>query len=97
MYKEPLFFQPVLQERIWGGESLKGFNYDLPSQKTGECWGISAHLNGPSIVKSGKYKDLTLKQLWDKHRELFGNYQGDQFPLLTKILDAKRFICTSTP
>ncbi|PEN03978.1 mannose-6-phosphate isomerase, class I [Bacillus wiedmannii] len=90
MYKEPLFFQPVLQERIWGGESLKGFNYDLPSQTTGECWGISAHLNGLSIVKSGKYKDLTLKQLWDEHRELFGNYQGDQFPLLTKILDAKK-------
>lgn len=90
MYKEPLFFQPVLQERIWGGESLKGFNYDLPSQTTGECWGISAHLNGPSIVKSGKYKGLTLKELWDKHRELFGNYQTEKFPLLTKILDAKK-------
>ncbi|MEH7059736.1 mannose-6-phosphate isomerase, class I [Bacillus wiedmannii] len=90
MYKEPLFFQPVLQERIWGGESLKGFNYDLPSQTTGECWGISAHLNGTSIVKSGKYKGLTLKQLWDEHRVLFGNYQVEQFPLLTKILDAKK-------
>ncbi|PFH74656.1 mannose-6-phosphate isomerase, class I [Bacillus thuringiensis] len=90
MYKEPILFQPVLQERIWGGESLKGFNYDLPSQKTGECWGISAHLNGPSIVKSGKYKGLTLKQLWDEHRVLFGNYQANQFPLLTKILDAKK-------
>lgn len=90
MYKEPLFFQPVLQERIWGGESLKGFNYDLPSQTTGECWGISAHLNGPSIVKSGKYKGLTLKQLWDEYRILFGNYKAEQFPLLTKILDAKK-------
>ncbi|MGH0508183.1 mannose-6-phosphate isomerase, class I [Bacillus paranthracis] len=90
MYREPLFFQPVLQERIWGGEALKGFNYDLPSQTTGECWGISAHFNGPSIVKSGKYRGLTLKQLWDKHRELFGNYKAEQFPLLTKILDAKK-------
>ncbi|MED2185291.1 mannose-6-phosphate isomerase, class I [Bacillus wiedmannii] len=90
MYKEPLFFQPVLQERIWGGESLKEFNYELPSQTTGECWGISAHLNGPSIVRGGKYKGLTLKQLWDEHRALFGNYQAEQFPLLTKILDAKK-------
>ncbi|MFJ8416018.1 mannose-6-phosphate isomerase, class I [Bacillus paramycoides] len=90
MYKEPLFFQAVLQERIWGGESLKGFNYDLPSKTTGECWGVSAHSNGPSIVKSGKYKGLTLKQLWDEHRTLFGNYQAEQFPLLTKILDAKK-------
>ncbi|MDR4939565.1 mannose-6-phosphate isomerase, class I [Bacillus wiedmannii] len=90
MYKEPLFFQPVLQERIWGGESLNEFNYDLSSKTTGECWGISAHLNGPSIVKSGKYKGLTLKQLWDEYRILFGNYKSEQFPLLTKILDAKK-------
>lgn len=89
MCKEPLFFQPVLQERIWGGESLKQFNYDLPSQTTGECWGISAHLNGPSFVKSGKYKGMSLKKLWDEHRELFGKYQSNNFPLLTKILDAK--------
>jgi len=90
LYKEPLFFQPVLQERIWGGESLKEFDYDLPSQTVGECWGISAHLNGPSIVMGGKYKGLTLKQLWDEHRTLFGDHQAERFPLLTKILDAKK-------
>ncbi len=73
-----------------GGESLKEFDYDLPSQTVGECWGISAHLNGPSIVMGGKYKGLTLKQLWDEHRTLFGDHQAERFPLLTKILDAKK-------
>ena len=90
------YFSTSITGADLGGESLKEFNYELPSQTTGECWGISAHLNGPSIVKGGKYKGLTLKQLWDEHRALFGNYQAEQFPLLTKILDAKRLICTST-
>lgn len=87
--KNHYFFNQYYSSEL-GEESLKGFNYDLPSQATGECWGISAHKNGPSIVKSGKYKGLTLKQLWDEHRGLFENYQAEQFPLLTKILDTKK-------
>ena len=31
-----------------------------------------------------------MRQLWDEHRALFGNYQAEKFPLLTKILDAKK-------
>ncbi|MGG2063460.1 mannose-6-phosphate isomerase, class I [Bacillus sp. S14(2024)] len=86
--KSPLFLQPVLQERIWGGTSLEQFNYELSSEFTGECWGISAHPNGLSVVKDGIYKGATLEQLWNEHRHLFGNYSSTQFPLLTKILDA---------
>ncbi|UOF92738.1 mannose-6-phosphate isomerase, class I [Fodinisporobacter ferrooxydans] len=85
----PIFFIPVFQERIWGGTHLREvFGYEIPSETTGECWAISAHPNGQSIVKDGIYKGLTLGELWDKHRELFGNAKGDVFPLLTKILDA---------
>ena len=32
---------------------------------------------------------MTLSQLWDEHPELFGNIEGDRFPLLIKIIDAK--------
>ncbi|MGM9929471.1 MAG: mannose-6-phosphate isomerase, class I [Bacillus sp. (in: firmicutes)] len=86
---EPLFLQPVFQERIWGGKALRDeFGYDIPSERTGECWAISAHPNGPSIVKNGPYAGKTLDQLWKEHRELFGNEDGEVFPLLTKILDA---------
>lgn len=90
LYKQPLFLEPVLQERIWGGESLKGFGYELSSNLTGECWGISAHTNGPSVVKSGLYKGMTIEQLWNQFRKLFGSYNGEKFPLLTKILDANK-------
>ncbi|WP_342044841.1 mannose-6-phosphate isomerase, class I [Bacillus sp. OTU530] len=88
--QSPVFLQPVLQERIWGGKELEAFGYELPSKSTGECWGISAHPNGQSIIRSGKYKGKTLEELWQNNRELFGNHQSDKFPLLTKILDANQ-------
>ena len=87
--KQPLFLQPIYQKRIWGGTALKDcFKYDIPSNQTGECWAISAHPNGPSIVKNGPLAGRTLEQLWNEYCELFGNQGGKVFPLLTKILDA---------
>lgn len=89
MNQEILFLEPVFQERIWGGTALKDvFGYHIPSDKTGECWAISAHPNGMGIIKNGQYQGKSLKELWDDHRELFGGVEGKQFPLLTKILDA---------
>ncbi|TCP25998.1 mannose-6-phosphate isomerase type 1 [Scopulibacillus darangshiensis] len=89
MYKEPMFLAPVFKDRIWGGTKLRDvFNYKIPTETTGECWGISAHPNGPSMIKNGKLKGMTLDKAWRKHRDLFGNYDTEEFPLLTKILDA---------
>ncbi|ULT56686.1 mannose-6-phosphate isomerase, class I [Neobacillus drentensis] len=86
---EPLFLQPVFKERIWGGTALQEvFGYDIPNENTGECWAISAHPNGPSMVDNGPYKGMTLDHLWNEHPELFGKPKGKVFPLLTKILDA---------
>ncbi|EIT83911.1 mannose-6-phosphate isomerase [Fictibacillus macauensis ZFHKF-1] len=90
MYGEPLFLQPVFKDRIWGGTKLKDvFGYDIPSHTTGECWGISAHPNGPSTILNGPLQGMTLDQAWQKHRGLFGGQSGEDFPLLIKILDAK--------
>jgi mannose-6-phosphate isomerase len=89
MQQEPIFLEPVFKERIWGGTALQTkFNYRVPSDKTGECWAISAHPHGQSVVRTGEFAGLTLGELWKNHRELFGHAQGDAFPLLTKILDA---------
>lgn len=87
--KEALFLNPVFQDRIWGGTKLHDyFGYDIPSNTTGEDWAISAHPNGPSIIKNGEYKGKTLAELWQEKPELFGNPKEAVFPLLTKILDA---------
>lgn len=86
---QPLFLKPVFKERIWGGSALHDeFVYEIPSDQTGECWAISAHPNGPSIIENGPYAGISLDRLWSKHPELFGNPKEEVFPLLTKILDA---------
>lgn len=84
-----LFLEPVFKERIWGGQKLNTrFGYQLPFDKTGECWAISAHPNGSSIIKNGRFKGRTLQDLYEKDRELFNHIASPRFPLLTKILDA---------
>ena len=85
-----IFLSPDFKERIWGGNKLNTkFGYDIPSENTGECWAIAGHPNGSSTVRLGEYKGMTLGELWDEHRDLFGNMSGDRFPLMVKIIDAK--------
>lgn len=81
---------PVFKEKIWGGRKLETeFGYEIPAGPVGECWAISAHPAGDDEIASGEYAGRTLSWLWDEHRELFGNCEGDRFPLLIKIIDAK--------
>ncbi|MFD2750706.1 mannose-6-phosphate isomerase, class I [Virgibacillus siamensis] len=91
MYNEPIFLQPVLQERIWGGSKLKtDYNYDIPSNQTGEAWVISAHPNGPSVIENGPLQGQTLADAWNEHGELFNKAADnlEAYPLLVKLLDA---------
>ncbi|MGN7296006.1 mannose-6-phosphate isomerase, class I [Ferdinandcohnia sp. SAFN-114] len=86
---EPLLLKPIFKERIWGGTALQTeYGYEIPFQNTGECWAISAHSNGQSVVENGPFKGMTLDKLWQEHPDLFGNPESVVFPLLTKILDA---------
>ncbi|PXV96166.1 mannose-6-phosphate isomerase type 1 [Lachnotalea glycerini] len=87
---EIIFIQPIFKENIWGGDKLRTeYGYPIPSDTTGECWAVSAHENGDCKVANGKYKGRTLTDLWKNQQELFGNLNGDKFPLLVKIIDAK--------
>ncbi|MUK87694.1 mannose-6-phosphate isomerase, class I [Ornithinibacillus sp. L9] len=91
MYNEPVFLEPVLQERIWGGKKLRTeFNYSIPSDQTGEAWVISAHPNGPSKIKNGFLAGKTLEDAWQEYGELFNKNteNNEAYPLLVKILDA---------
>lgn len=86
----PLVLKPVFKERIWGGRNLEKMGYDIPDGNIGECWGISAHQNGPNVIANGAYEGQTLDKVWEEHPELFGNPSEKKFPLLTKILDANQ-------
>lgn len=86
-----LFLKPVFKEMIWGGNRMReSFQYDIPGENTGEAWIVSAHPQGDCMVTGGPFAGETLSELWDNHRELFGDIGGDVFPLLVKIIDAKQ-------
>lgn len=85
-----LFLNPVFKEMIWGGNQLaEKFGYEIPSDRTGECWAVSAHPNGDCTVREGEYAGRKLSELFKEEPELFGNLPLDRFPLLIKIIDAK--------
>ena len=91
---QPLFLKPVFKEMIWGGTALRElFNYDIPSDNTGECWAISAHKNGDCMVatKEGSdYSGKTLSELWKNNKELWGESgKAEVFTLLTKLISAE--------
>lgn len=91
MYQEPIFLQPIFQERIWGGQKLHTeFHYTIPYERTGEAWAISAHENGPSKILNGELKGKTLLDAWQNNGELFNKPVDNKeaYPLLVKILDA---------
>ena len=90
MMQEPIFLKPVFQKKIWGGSRLKSvFGFDIPNDKIGEDWAISAHPHGVSVVENGEFKGQKLDDLWKEHKELFGHPMEPVFPLLIKILDAE--------
>ncbi len=88
-----LTFQPIYQQRIWGGRKLETiYHRNLPEPVTpyGESWEISARPEAQSIVTNGLLKGKSLAELWDSQRkEIFGDYTSENFPLLIKILDAQ--------
>ena len=85
-----IFFEPVFFDKVWGGNFLSSkFNFNV-SNTCGECWGISTHKNGESIIKNTEFKGKTLKYLFDNHKSYFGNYSKNEFPILVKIIDAQK-------
>ena len=91
----PLQFDPILKERIWGGEKLKTvLNKPIVSKITGESWELSTVEGDISIVANGVLKGKSLMELINEApNEILGTevYKrfGKQFPLLFKYLDAR--------
>ena len=57
----PLQFDPILKERIWGGEKLKTeLNKPITSKITGESWEISTVKGDVSVIANGALKGKSL-------------------------------------
>ena len=95
MINYPIKFDPILKEKIWGGEKLKTIlNKEFIEDNIGESWEISDVKGDETKVSEGDLKGKTLKQLIKMFKGGFvGNRVyaifGDDFPLLIKFIDAK--------
>lgn len=92
----PLKFEPILKEKVWGGNYLftrlgKG---DSAEKKVGESWEISTVGEDISVVTNGFLAGNDLQDLLEvymtdlvggKIYEKYGNY----FPILLKFIDAQ--------
>jgi mannose-6-phosphate isomerase len=91
---QPLFFEPLFMERVWGGRRLESAlgKHLPPSVRIGESWEIVDREEAQSVVHDGPFRGWTLHELWTQRRaEIFGSSVPDspRFPLLCKILDAE--------
>lgn len=91
----PLQFEPILKERIWGGEKLKTIlNKPISSKITGESWEISTVEGDVSVISNGDLAGKSLNDIINSNpeevlgTEVYARF-GKQFPLLFKYLDAR--------
>lgn len=89
MKQDILFFNVVLKERIWGGNSLAREYKQRNKELIGEAWILSGHKEGETEIINGNLKGVLLNDAYLKYKELFGTSNKQKFPLLIKIIDAK--------
>ena len=92
--RELLRFQPLYQERVWGGRALEtALGRTLPSgSPIGESWEIVDRSEAQSVVESGALAGQSLRAVLAKHAiDLMGPHwpAGKPFPILVKWLDCR--------
>jgi mannose-6-phosphate isomerase len=92
--RELLRFQPIYQERVWGGRALEAaFARTLPPNvPVGEAWEIVDRPEAQSIVEGGPLNGQSLRAILSKHcHDIMGpKWPVDKrFPVLVKWLDCR--------
>ncbi|MDG1284705.1 MAG: mannose-6-phosphate isomerase [Flavobacteriaceae bacterium] len=91
----PLKFQPILKDKIWGGQKLHQILHKpTTSKNAGESWEISDVEGDTSVVANGALQGSSLSYLLETYTsDLLGEKNFRQFvtkfPLLIKFIDAK--------
>lgn len=85
---ETVKLKPATKDYIWAGNNLKKWGKDAPYDNIAECWELSFHKDGPSIIDSSIDKGKLLCQVAQK--EDIGEYVSTFpfFPVLIKLIDS---------
>lgn len=89
----PLLFEPVYKDYIWGGHRIPEiYDRNTDQEICAESWEIADRPEGMSVVKNGSLAGKTLEELVKSMgRGLLGtSCRTNGFPLLIKIIDAKK-------
>jgi mannose-6-phosphate isomerase len=88
----PLYFDPILKEKLWGGIALANvLNKHIPENcPVGESWELSGIAGNESVAATPPYTGKSLTQILDREKEnLVGHFPNSgSFPLLYKFIDA---------
>jgi mannose-6-phosphate isomerase len=92
--REPLRFEPLYQERVWGGRALDAvFGRSLPAHRPiGESWEIVDRTEAQSVARGGPVNGWTLRRILAEHGAVVmgPHWPKDRpFPLLVKWLDCR--------
>ena len=90
----PIKFEPILKQKVWGGDKLNKLFNKIAKGNIGESWEISGVEENVSKINNGPLKGKTLNWLLENYKEkLVGEkvYRdfGNKFPLLFKFIDAR--------
>jgi len=94
--REPLFFERIGKQTVWGGSRLaEDLEWRPPFDgPLGETWELSDVEGSESVVRGGLTAGYSLRELMEQHgRKLLGRSEpgaGDRFPLLVKFLETEQ-------
>lgn len=88
---KPLKLKPAFKDYIWGGQKLHTiYNKETDLSPVAESWELSCHKDGHSIISGGEYDGKTLDEYIKENPDCLGtSVQGDELPILIKLIDAQ--------
>jgi len=87
---EVVKLRPYIKEIVWGGNTLRNYGKEFSGKNIAECWELSLHKEGSSIIDSGKDKGKLLSEVLKKEDLGEKCKKFEFFPTLIKLIDADR-------
>ena len=87
---EVVKLRPYIKEIVWGGNTLREYGKVSDTKNIAECWELSLHKEGSSIIDSGVDKGKRLADVLTKKDCGQKCEKFPFFPTLIKLIDAKR-------